>query len=61
MRNIRLRKKALSVAAAAVLTISGATAPIGSKTLLLSKTGTVTSAAAESSVKFLNTVGRRKA
>lgn len=57
MRNIRLRKKALSVAAATVLTISGATAPIGSKTLLLSETGTVTSAAAESSVKFLNTVG----
>ena len=57
MRNIRLRKKALSVAAATVLTISGVTAPVGEKLSFFSENSVVTSLAAESSVKFLNTVG----
>ncbi|MCM1007763.1 MAG: right-handed parallel beta-helix repeat-containing protein [Ruminococcus flavefaciens] len=57
MKNMAMKKRIASIAAAAVVSVSCVAGTLGSANVILADNGSITAFAAESSVKFIQTVG----
>ena len=57
MKNMAMKKRIASIAAAAVVSVSCVAGTLGSSNVILADNGYITAFAAESSVKFIQTVG----